>query len=361
MTSKSLLLVLCTVLALSLAGVTVTSAEGGQAQLVIINFVGAEMIFTLDGTPYTIPGTDTAPDGGQLSLTLTPGRHTYSGHVPGSEGTNGEVELASGETQVLGARLDRSDPVISSADVVLEEPRDVLVFFEASLTPAAPRLQPQPTLLRPLPAGQGALVFVNFIGEELLVDIGGTLSTVPANSRLQIDLPSGEVSYSASAGVSGINGTAQVTAGDYAGLGFSREFQPEDPDYEVGKPVPTPVPLKISVFPVPLEDEPVAQAEIAAPDADEPETPIPVSAGQGALSVVNYVGETLTFTIEDQAYQVARNGGRLAIDLSPGDYTFSASTPHAGENGSLQITQGAATQVSVALDVQSGEMTVFVE
>jgi hypothetical protein len=359
--SQSLMWALCVVLVLSLTGVAATSAQAGQAELVIINFVGAEMVFTLDGTPYTIPGTDTAPDGGRLTLTLAPGRHTYSGHVPGSEGTNGEVTLASGESQVLGTRLERTDPVISPADVVLEGPRDVLVFFEASLAPTAPELQPQPTPLRPSPAGQGALVFVNYIGEELIVDIGGTLDRVPANGRLQIDLPPGEVSYSASAGVSGINGTAQVTAGEYTGLGFSREMPPEEPDYEVGEPVPTPVPLNISVFPVPLEDEPISQATSAAPDADEAETPTPVSADQGTLTVVNYVGETLTFTIDDQAHKVVGDGGYLTIDLSPGEYTFTASTPGAGKNGSLRITEGAATRVSVALDVQSGEMLVFVE
>jgi len=202
--SQSLMWALCIVLVLSLTGVAATSAQAGQAELVIINFVGAEIVFTLDGTSYTIPGTDTIPDGGQLTLTLTPGRHTYSGHVPGSEGTNGEVTLASGESQVLGTRLERTDPVISPADVVLEGPRDVLVFFEASLAPTAPKLQPQPTPLRPSPAGQGALVFVNYIGEELIVDIGGALSTVPANGRLQIDLLPGEVSYSASGKTTGV-------------------------------------------------------------------------------------------------------------------------------------------------------------
>jgi hypothetical protein len=364
--SKSLVWALCIVFALSVIGVAATSAQDGQAKLVIINFVGGEMIFTLDGTPYTVPGTDSVPDGGQLTLTLAPGMHKYSGHVPGSEGANGEVELASGQTQVLGARLERSKPVVSPAGVVLEEPRDTLVFFEASLTPPAPASEPQPAPLQPLPVGQGALVFVNYIGEALIVDIGGDLYTVPANARLQVNLPPGEVSYSASAGVSGTNGTAQVVNGGYTGLGFSREFSPQEPDYEVGKPVPTPIPLTISVVAVSLENEPVGEAPpTPAPVTASPVTtngrPGPAPGGQGELNVVNYIGEALTFTIDSQTYSVAGDRGELTIDLAPGDYTFTASTPRAGANGSLNVAAGATIRISVALDVESGEMQLYVE
>jgi hypothetical protein len=366
MKSKSLLWALCFVLVLSLVGVAATSAQDGQAKLVIINYVGAEVTFTLDGAAYTIPGVDTAPEGGQLSLSLAPGQHKYSGHVPGSDGANGETELVAGQTLVLGARLERSQPVISPAGVVLEEPRDTLVFFEASLTPSAPAPEPQPAPLQQLPLGQGALVFVNYIGEALTLDIDGDIYSVPANDRLQVNLPPGEVSYSASAGPSGLNGTAQVMAGEYTGLGFTRDIPPEEPDYNEGELAPTPVPLEISVFPVPLEGEPVGQATstpvTAAPAADEPdETPISVPTGKGVLRVVNYIGETLTFTIDGQAYSVAGNGGTLTIDLTPGEYTYTASTPHAGTNGGLSITDGAVTHVSVALDMGSGEMKIYVE
>ena len=76
MKSKSLVWGLCIALALSLVGVAATGAQDGKAKLVIINFVGGEMIFTLDETPYTVPGIDTVPDGGQVTLSLAPGRHT---------------------------------------------------------------------------------------------------------------------------------------------------------------------------------------------------------------------------------------------------------------------------------------------
>jgi hypothetical protein len=104
MKSKPLVWVLYIVLALSLVSVTAASAQGGQAKLTVINYVGADMTFTLDGTVYTVPGTGAVPGGGQLSLTLAPGRHTYSGQVPGADGSNGEVDLTAGQTQILGGR-----------------------------------------------------------------------------------------------------------------------------------------------------------------------------------------------------------------------------------------------------------------
>jgi hypothetical protein len=367
MKRRILLWALYGLLALFLIGTAAVSAQGGQAKLVIINFVGTEMTFTLDGTPYSVPGTDMAPEGGQLTLALSPGRHTYSAHTPGSEGTNGEVELAAGETQVLGARTERTGPIVSPAGIVLEVPRDKLVLFEASLTlPSPPALpaQPQPQPLQPLPAGLGALVFVNYIGEDLVVNIQNTLYTVPANGRLQINLPPGEVGYSAGAGLSGMNGTAQVRAGTYTGLGFTREIPPEEPDYRLGKPAPTPVPLEMSVFQVLLADESIAEARPTpaqpAPAAEE-ERPSSVPASQGELRVANYIGETLTFTIKNQTYSVAGGGGKLTLNLEPGEYTFTASTPGAGVNGSLRVTHEKTTQLSATLDVDSGQMRVFVE
>ena len=52
--------------ALSLMGVAATSAQSGQAALVIVNYVGSQMSVTLDGMSYVVPGTDTVPEGGQL-------------------------------------------------------------------------------------------------------------------------------------------------------------------------------------------------------------------------------------------------------------------------------------------------------
>jgi hypothetical protein len=95
------------------------------------------------------------------------------------------------------------------------------------------------------------LVFVNYVGEALAVNINNILYTVPADGRLQINLPAGDVNYTASVGPSFYNATITVQAGVYSGLGVTRDI-PVTPEYDVGKLKPTAVPLKLYVNPVPL-------------------------------------------------------------------------------------------------------------
>jgi hypothetical protein len=135
---------------LSLFGVTAISAQGGRATppasgatLLVINYVGDQLVFTLDGTTYNVPGSNVTPGGGQMSFPLSTGRHVYSGLVPGRVGANGEVDLAAGQTYVLGARLETQPAVISpKTGKVVSKPFDELIFFPASLTPTAPTPTP---------------------------------------------------------------------------------------------------------------------------------------------------------------------------------------------------------------------------
>jgi len=237
---------------LTLSVLAVYAQEDGTG-LIVLNYVGKELSFTLDGVQHTVPA---ARDGepGQLRFALAPGKHEYTGMVPGGPGANGLVELAAGQQYVLGARLDTLPARLSADGKVIEEPRDVLVFFEASLQPRAPTPAATRSPLQPIPAGLGALVLDNYIGEELVVDLGGSLYRVPANGRLQVNLAPGEYAYSASAGISGTNSTVEVRAGAYTGLGFSREVPPT-PTYEVGKEAPTVAVPRILVVPVDLSAE----------------------------------------------------------------------------------------------------------
>ncbi len=105
---------------LSLFGVTAISAQSGQATppageatLLVINYVGDQLIFTLDGTTYNVPGSNVTPGGGQMSFPLPAGQHVYSGLIPGRVGANGAIDLAVGQTYVLGARLETQPAVIS--------------------------------------------------------------------------------------------------------------------------------------------------------------------------------------------------------------------------------------------------------
>jgi hypothetical protein len=362
MKAKLLQWALPVLLILSLTSVAAASAQGGQAELIIINYVGEPMTFTLDGTQYTVPGTNTAPDGGRSTFTLAPGQHTYSAQVPSAQGTNGEVVLSAGQTKVLGARLEQTGPVLSPSGTVLEKPTQQLVLFEASLTPSAPT--PTPTLppLQPLPPGEGALVLINYIGGTLRVNINNQVYTVPADERLQVNLPPGEVTYSASSGLAGTNGSVQIVAGQYTGLGFSTEPVPQ-PDYDVGKPAPTAEAPRMDVSLVPVTGTPASQASPFPTPAATPKpagTPVTPSAGQGDVVVVNYIGETLTFTINSQQYQVAPNGGQLTLNLAPGTYTYTASVPSSSNNGSLDVKAGQTIQISVALNVNNGQLELYV-
>ncbi len=353
------------VLVVFLLGVAVAYAQGGQATRVVVNYVGGDMIFTLDGTAYTVSGTGTVPEGGQLRLALDTGQHEFSAHIPGGPGSNGMVELAPGETYVLGARLEKSPAVLSPDGIVLEKPKDQLVLFEASLTPAAPETPTERPPLQAIPAGQGALVLDNYIGEALLVNIGDALCTVPANGRTQVNLPPGQVGYSASAGTSSINATIQIVTGEYTGLGFSQELSTA-PNYSLGKLEPTPVPLKITVIRVPLGDEPVAdvtsepipeatEARPTAGDTTSPEDGLP------SLTVINYAGQPLTFTIDDVEYRMAEGDSEVTIVLTPGESAYTAATPGAAANGKLVLAAGAWLRLSVSTSLQGDWIYTYFE
>jgi hypothetical protein len=352
---------------LSLVGVTAIGAQGGQATppaggatLVVINYAGDQLVFTLDGTVYNVPGINVTPSGGQMSFPLSPGRHLYSGLVPGRSGANGEIDLAPGQTYVLGARLETQPAVISPAGIVLHKPFDMVVFFPASLTPAAPTPTPAPPVLQPLPAGQGALVFVNYVGEELTVNINNTVYKAPADGQLQINLAPGQVNYTASVGPSFYNGTISIQAGVYTGLSVTRDI-PVTPTYDVGDLKPTSVPLKLYINPVSLSGEPVATATPAAPASGAAAPAAPAPSGGTSLTVVNYIGQPAIFTIDNKEYNLAANGGSMAITLAPGDYTFSASTPKGSTNGSLKVVSGAGVQVSLAANPAGDQISAYVQ
>ena len=354
---------------LALVGVTAISAQGGQvtppaggSTLLVINYVGDVLVFTLDDTVYNVPGTNVTPSGGQMSFSLSAGRHVYSGLVPGRTGATGEIDLAPGQTYVLGARLETQPAVISPAGVVLRKPFDKVVFFPASLTPAAPTPTPAPPVLQPIPAGQGALVFVNYVGEELTVNINNTIYKVPADGQLQINLAPGQVKYTASAGPSSYNATVPVAAGAYTGLSVTRDI-PVTPELDLGELKPTAVPLKLHINPVSLSGEPVATATSAAsaPAGGAAAPAAPGPSGGTTLTVVNYIGQPATFTIDNKAYNLAANGGSVAIALAPGDYTFTASTPKGSTNGSLKVVSAAGVQVSLAANPAGDQINAYVQ
>jgi hypothetical protein len=350
---------------LSLVGVTAISAQAtppaGGSTLIVINYAGDVLVFTLDGTVYDVPGINVTPGGGQMSFSLSAGKHVYSGQVPGQTSANGEIDLAAGQTYVLGARLETQPAVISpTTGVVLRKPFNQVVFFPASLTPAAPTPTPTPPVLQPLPAGQGALVFVNYVGDEVTVNINNIVYKVPADRQLQINLAPGQVNYTASVGPSFYNGTISIQAGVYTGLSVTRDI-PVTPTYEVGEIKPTAVPLELHINPVAVSGEPVATLTPAASAPAGGNAAPASSSGGTTLTVVNWIGQPAIFTIDNKEYNLGANGGSAAIALAPGDYTFSASTPKGSTNGSLTVVSGASVQVSLAANPAGDQINAYVQ
>jgi hypothetical protein len=363
MKHKHMIWTILVIFGLLLMGTAAVSAQSDQAKLVVINYVGTELVFTLDGTDYRVPGTDVLPGGGQMEFSLTPGVHDYSGVVPGGPGANGQVDLAAGQTYVVGARVEQTPAVISSDGVVLQKPKDKLVLFEAAEIPGVSQVEPTMTSLQPIPADMGALVLDNYIGEELTVDIDGTIYTVPANGRLQIDLNPGEVTYTASVSTSSLNATAEVVVSEYTGLGFSRDYE-EPVEYKEGEPEPTPIPLDMYVDPVDLSGAAMAGTEAGEEATEEvigDEVDMPAAKGVNGVTVINYTGKILTFTLLDKQYVIAEDVLETQIELGQGEYGYTAAVPAAAHNGSFVVDPGQMVRLSISMSEDGNALRVYFE
>jgi hypothetical protein len=203
---------------------------------------------------------------------------------------------------------------------------------------------------------------MNYVGDELTVNINNIVYKAPADGQLQINLAPGQVNYTASVGPSFYNGTISIEAGAYTGLSVTRDI-PVTPTFDVGDLKPTAVPLKLHINPVSLSGEAVATATPAAsaPAGGAAAPAAPGPSGGMALTVVNWIGQPTTFTIDNKEYNLAANGGSAAIALSPGDYTFTASTPKASTNGFLKIVSGAGVKVSLAGSPAGDQISAYVQ
>jgi hypothetical protein len=296
-----------------------------------------------------------------------------------------QVDLVAGQTMMIGARTELGEPELSADGIVTKEPEDILVLFETSPDAGAMAsdMVETKTRLQPIPENQGALVADNYIGEDLVLSIDGILYTVPANGRLQINLAPGMVSYSASAGVSGTNADVLITKGEYSGLGFSREIPPEA-DYDVGDPGPVPVSVSVTVNQVDLSSEisqmSGASEEGAAGEEDtggmdgmdgtmeteeestsETSTPAMSESARPELTIINYAGKALTFTINNEEYVIAEGDGELTLNLDQGTYGYTASIPGASTGGDLELLDGDQIRLSLSSNVDGTVLTSYIE
>lgn len=240
--------------------------------LVLINFVGQEGFVEVDGTSYTIAGTDTVPNGGKLEFALANGKHTFGVSIPGVGADGREIDVSGGEMFVFGVKLDRKPAVIEN-NVVLKKPYDVVQLFEASLNPPAAPVEaaaPETNATVP-PAGKGALFLVNFTGEQMHIDLEGTgyalpgTDTHPGGGWLQINLTPGKHAFTASLPRAAVNVDVEIVEGMIEGRSFVTNIideQKYEEKYEEGEPKPTPQALYITVNAITV-NPPAPASEVA--------------------------------------------------------------------------------------------------
>jgi len=366
-------------LVLLLAGGAATALaqdETGAENFLFINYIGQEMTFDLDDVTYRIPGTNTVPEGGRLALQLPVGEHKYAANIPGVAGSAGEFTITPGGYVAKAARLDKTGPTVDHRGILLEEPRDIVRVFDFDPFAAPVEETPvvdtwQPTA--PAPA-KASLVLVNYTGDELTVDLNGQLYRVPpaANSlpgRVQLDVDPGTYRYTASVPGGSLNDEVTVGPGQVMGLNITAGLPPER-EYEVGEAYDFLLPVTLQLFEEDLTARAGAPAQPAeAPAIDPPPAALPGSdgglapTGQPAASVEglrvkNYAGETLTFTINDQAYSIPDHE-ELTISLPPGSYSYTASRPFVATTGTVELQPNQEVELSVAINVAGDVLSVY--
>jgi hypothetical protein len=213
---KSLLSVLSVLMVVSLFGVANASAAS-QATVAVANVATSDMVFSWDGTNHSVPANS------QIMLQVAAGTHTYKATVQGWPDAVGKLDLVDGETFSLANHLEKTGPVFDANGTVIDQVLFSPVWVEY-LQNDSTRLAAQP-----VPAGYGGLVLENYIGTQLTVNLGGDSTwIVPVQGRLQFDMPAGQYRLTVSGTQDGFsaayNAVAQVSGGQYTGLGFNRDL-----------------------------------------------------------------------------------------------------------------------------------------
>jgi hypothetical protein len=227
----------------------------------------------------------------------------------------------------------------------------------------------QPTVATP---GVGSLVWINYVGDELTVDLSGQLYKVapPANGipgRLQIEVAPGNYFYTVSVPGGSFNGEIEVVAGGVAGLNITADLPPERDD-EIGEKYDFLLPVTMHLY----EEDLTNRANAAASPVTQDSAPatLPATGGEinpvtvdtpttaDGLLIKNYAGDTLIFTINNQAYSVANNE-ELPLSLPPGSYSYTASLPFVATTGIVDVVPGQGVALSVAINVSHDVLSVY--
>ncbi len=375
MSTKNFLwgLALLLVLALTLGSFPATTSAQQEPNFVFINYIGQDLVLDLDDVTYTVPGTARVPEGGRLELRLAEGEHKYAANVPGVDtGSAGTFVITPGGYVGKGARLEKTDALLDPDGNVLEKPKDYVFVFDADPF-AAPTVSPpvvdtwQPAIAAP---GQGSIAWTNYNGDELTVDLNGTIYKVPpaANNipgRLQIDLAPGLYRYTASVPNGSLNGEVNLVAGQVIGLVISAKPQAE-PEYEIGEPSPLPQAVELQLS----QEDLTGRAVSVTPAGEVAPGELPTSGGvivptDGAnttvskgLLIKNFAGEALIFTINEQTYSIPYNA-ETTLPLPPGRYNYTASLPFVATTGTVDLGPWQTVELSIAINVNHDVLSVY--
>lgn len=153
--------------------------------VVVKNYWGHDMSFTISDTAYMIPAD------GQLFIALTPGDYTFSANAVGADESDrdGEIVIASGE------RLDLAFAAGLPVEISVEAQPQIPVTGQAQPSASATA---QPQTNQPAsnqPSKTGVLV-KNYWGDVLNFTIADTQYTIPSNGQLFIVLAPGDYTFS---------------------------------------------------------------------------------------------------------------------------------------------------------------------
>lgn len=365
------------VMALIIAGLPANVlAQGSSANFIFINYFGQEMTFDLDDVTYLIPGTATRPEGGQLALQLPAGEHKFAANIPGIGGSAGEFTIPPGGFVAKAARLEKTPPSLARDGTILAKPKDFVFVFD--FDPFAEPVEETPVVDTWQPAaagpGQASLVFVNYTRDELTLDINSQAAykVAPPDKdipgRFQLDLPPGAYRFTVSVPGGSLNDEVTAAAGAVIGLNITADIPPER-EYKIGEKYDFLLPVTLNLF----QEDLTARASAGAAPAIDDSTPasLPVSggetldvappaspvAGEGLL-IKNFAGDTLTFTIDNQAYSIADHG-ELSLALAPGSYTYTASRPYVATTGTVDLQPGQSVELSIAINVGGNVLSVY--
>jgi len=205
--------------------------------------------------------------------------------------------------------------------------------------------------------GEGNFVFVNYIGQEIILDLDDVTYTVPGidvvpdGGRLVLQLDPGEHKYAAnSPGVpSGSAGEFALAPGQVVAKAARLEKTPlkvDNTGIVIALPQDYVFVFDFDPFAAPVEPAPVV--DTWQPVAAAPE--------QGSVVWVNYYGDSsLTVDLAGTLYQVPPQAdgipGRLQIDLAPGLYNYTASVPYGSVNGEVNVIPEAVVGLNIIADI----------